>query len=304
MKAIISFFKKALFLNQTDNLSLFFILKRWNIRFGPYFYKKKYSTSEIIDTLRGMGIGEGSNVFIHSSWDSFYNYTGDEYELIDGIIKLIGPNGTIAMPAFPLKRKNKLFDVRKSVTAAGLLNEAFRKYPNVKRSANERHSVCALGPLSEYLVKDHHNSLVAFDEQSPYYRICEQHFKVINLGLPVYFIGTFVHVSKTILRHEVPYFSQFYDENTFNIVHYIDYDGVERSYKEIYEPAILWRKSYLWDRFIIRKFVDRSSYQYQSISNLNVTCVDAYSVHVKLIELAKKNIFLYNYPIIKKKQRL
>ena len=304
MRNIISLLKKILFLKQADCLNTLYLLKRWNIRFGPYFYKRKYKASDIVHQLQLMGVGKGSNLFIHSAWDSFYNYEGTESELIDAILELIGDEGTLAMPAFPIRRKGKLFNVRKSVTAAGMLCEAFRKYSNVQRSANVRHSVCACGPLAHYLTCDHHHSLIAFDEHSPYYRLCEKHFQVILLGLPHYYVGTFIYVSKAALRHEIPYFAQFYDENRLNTVNYIDADGNERSYQEIYEPQISIRKSYLWTKYLMRKYVDKDKYICRSLSNLNLTCIDAYTVNQTLCELALKNIFIYNYPFVKKGQRM
>ena len=60
-------FKRLLFLKETDNLSVIMILKRWNIRFGPYFYRRKYGTEDIIAVLKEMGIMEGSNILIHSA---------------------------------------------------------------------------------------------------------------------------------------------------------------------------------------------------------------------------------------------
>ena len=117
---------------------------------------KKYSTDELINVLKSLGIRKGSRLFIHSSWDQFYNYQGNQIEMIEALIDEIGPKGTLAMPAIPINLgPNKIFDVRKTPSSAGYLTEIFRRYPSVKRSINLMHSVCAIGPHADHLIKDH-----------------------------------------------------------------------------------------------------------------------------------------------------
>ena len=292
---VISVIKRILFLEQTDSLSVFYILKRWNVRFGRYFYHKKYSSSDIISILRELGVGEGSNIFIHSSWDSFYNFDDDIDALLESIINLVGPAGTVAMPAVPVIKPGKRFNVNRTPTSAGLLAELFRRSPGVLRSRNVRHSVCALGPLAEYLTCDHHTSLVCFDEHSPYYRICERGFTVIALGLPKYYIGTIQYVSQAILRNDIPFFSQFYTDK-YETVEYVDSDGVIKSYRQIQESQSFSRKSYWKKKYVVKRYFDKDKYRLRRISNLNIMAVDANYANEKLIELAKKGIFLYTYP--------
>lgn len=292
---VIRIIKGILFLEQTDSLSVFYILKRWNIRFGRFFYHKKYSTADIVAVLRELGVNKGSNIFIHSAWDSFYNFKDDIESLLDSIINLIGPEGTLAMPAIPVTKPGKIFNVKRTPTSAGMLAELFRRYPGVSRSRNVRHSVCALGPLADYLTCDHHKSLVCFDEYSPYYRICEKGFTVISLGLPPYYIGTFQYVSQAIMRQEIPFFRQFYTDRTEN-VEYIDYDGVCKTYQQVVESHAFTRKSYWKKEYIVKKYFDKEKYRIRKVSNLNIVAVDAHYVNEKLIFLAKRGVFLYTYP--------
>lgn len=298
-KKIVSLLKWLLFLEQNDNLAVLFIAKRWNIRFGKYIFRKKYSTNDIIDVLKNLGIGEGSNIFIHSSWDTFYNYVGNIEQLLDSILYLIGPSGTLAMPAYPMIKEGKIFNVKRTPTAAGMLPEMFRRYPNVLRSRNVRHSVCALGPLADYLTSDHHNSLICFDEHSPYYKICEKQFTVLFLGMPPYYIGTYQYVSQATMRHEISYFAQFYQEDRLETIEYIDYDGEKKTYQQIYEPHFFYRKSYWKGKYIVKKYFDKDKYRIRKLSNLYITAVDAHYANNKLIELAQQGTFLYTYPFSK-----
>lgn len=297
--------KGGLLINKKVPLSTLSLIHSWNIRFGKYFYRKRYTAEEVVDKMIMMGMKKGSNIFIHSSWDSFYNYKGTEEELIDAILAAIGKEGTLAMPAYPLLKKGKIFDVRKSVTAAGLLPETFRHYPNVKRSVNVRHSVCALGPHAEYLTSEHHHSSVCFDEKSPYGKLRNIDALVFNLGLPPFFIGTIVHTVESTLRNSIPYFADFYINTQYETNVYKDEFGQIREYKSLLERGQLdkskaVRSDYLHTKLIVKKYFDKSFYSMCKISNLNISVFDARYTQDKLIELAQKGIVLYITPRLKK----
>ncbi len=101
------------------------------------------------------------------------------------------------MPAYPLLRnENSIFDVRNTPTGAGLIAEEFRHYPGVKRSLNRQHSVCALGPMSDFLLGEHHLSKTCWDEKSPYYKLGEINAIVFTLGLGKVFVGLCYIVQK------------------------------------------------------------------------------------------------------------
>lgn len=288
--------KRIFLINKNEPLTTLNILKKWNIRFGKYFWKKKYATNELIKVLKETGINKGDTVFVQAAWDSFYNYSGNENELIDGILEIIGETGTLMMPAYPLLRKNKIFDVKKSVTAAGMLAEAFRNYPNVLRSANVRHSVCALGPNAQFLVGEHHRSLICFDEYSPFYKLKDINAKILILGLPHYSLGTIIHTIEATLYKSNSYFSKFYTNNkTVNT--YRDIDGEIKSYESLVDnPDIHKRTDHFLTKYIIKKYFDSNNYKMTKLSNLNISSYNAGYVYNRLVELVHEGIVLYYAP--------
>ena len=287
--------KKILGISATEGLSIESLLKCWHLRLGPYFYKHKYDAKEVVSAMQRAGLKEGSVVFIQSSWSEFYNCISSEEELIEEILKAIGPNGTLAMACMPLIRKGKIFNVRKSVTKAGLLAETFRKYPNVKRSINVRHSVCALGPMADYLVSEHHMGETPWDEKSPYYKLSKIDALVFGLGLGKYWIGTIVHCVESLLKNEVPYYNDMFFKEKKEY-HYIDYDGVEKSYWN-YDMPVNGPKirvsSYFKNRHICRKYLNN---HYQQVSNLQISCWSAEEVVNTLVSLGRKGIDCFMLP--------
>ena len=287
--------KRILGLKESDLLSFVPIKRKLQLKYGKFFHKKKYTTKEIIDVLRSLGINEGSNVFVHSSWDFFYNYLGTEDELVDAILELLGPQGTLAMPAMPLLKKNKVFNVKKTVTKAGMLAEAFRIRNGVMRSCNVVHSVCAYGPLAEELVSTHHQSVIRFDEKSPFYKTILHDFKIVSMGLEPYFIGTIIHCVEATMWKEMPYFKEIYDFDHLVERKYIDYDGIEKSYFEATELKHV-RSDHYRNNIILKLFFEKKHRGKRKLSNLCITFVDAKYTYKRLCELARKGIVLYIIP--------
>lgn len=297
-RQMISLIKRVFGLNSSQTLSMFNVIKKIHLKLGHFVFRKKYGTKEIIDSLMAVGICQGDNVFIHSSWDEFYNYQGNVEELIKAIVDYIGPQGTVAMPAIPFIRK-RLFDVRKTVTKAGILPESFRKYKGVERSPNVRHSVCAFGPLAHDIVCTHNMSKIRFDENSPFYKMCTHNFKVVSLGLPTYFLGTIIHCVEATMYKELPYFKSFYDFNAPLVeFRYIDALGEEQVYYEI-KDALHPRGNTLRSQRIINRYFDKSKLNKTRISNLQIGCSESGYVYKRLCELAKKGVIIYEWPKIK-----
>jgi Aminoglycoside 3-N-acetyltransferase len=62
----------------------------------------------------------------------------------------------------------------------GLLCEAFRRTPGVRRSIHLSSSVCAIGPNADYLIRDHHLTAMAWGKDSPFCRLMDVDEAVFN----------------------------------------------------------------------------------------------------------------------------
>lgn len=295
MKALLKRIILIIF-HSRNSLEAFNNIRRW---FEKKNYKEKINANDIINMMVVCGLKKGSNIFIHSSWDEFYNYEGNANEFIEKVLDYIGPEGTLAMPAFPLfYNQSNVFDVKKTPTAAGFLAERFRRYKGVKRSINIQHSVCAIGPMSDYLVKDHHRSITCWDEFSPYYRLSQINAIVYSFGLGGYFIGTIVHCADSILKNEHPFFANFFTkEVTYS---YIDYENNKCVHTYFTSSDYLKSKFTKRSRSkVVKKYFDKSKYFELKLSNLTIEAYDAKYTIEKLTELGRNGITLYIEPKIK-----
>ena len=263
---------------------------------GKLWYHKRYTSDDLIKIMKELGMKEGSNVCIHSSMMQFYNYVGTAEELISKILTVIGSEGTLMMPAFPIKPnigyENYIFNPQKDKTGAGYLAEVFRKYPGVLRSLNVHHSVCAIGKNAEYLIKDHTTGENCWDKTSPWYRICELDGLIFNLGLPRSYMGTFHHCVEGLLHNDFPYWSQFFTYR--QIYHCRQADGSILSYSQL--EGNLIRKTRKKNIF---KYFTHEHWQISKISNLEIKVFYAKPALDKMLELGRKGISVYYVPSTK-----
>ena len=107
-----------------------------------------------------VGANPGDLLLYHGSLSSMGTVVGGPRAVIDGALRAVAPDGTVAMPTLwyhgstpPLNPAD--FDVRTSPSYVGALSEAMRTDPRSLRSNNFSHSVSAIGPRAVALTMDH-----------------------------------------------------------------------------------------------------------------------------------------------------
>lgn len=252
-------------------------------------YQEKYTAKDILDSLIKNGLKKGDTLFIHSSWDQFFNYEGTPKELIDTLLEYLTEEGTLAMPCFPAIQDNtKIFNVKRTPSGAGFLTEMFRRYKGTTRSISLNHSVCAIGKNAEFLTKDHHKSITSWDEMSPYYRLKEVDALIVGLGVGHNLeVATALHCVEAILRKEIYYYSLLFPTK------------VEYEYKDI--NGEIGKHSYLKrvgdiDTRKISKYFDKTELIEYQISNLEIYAIRANILIPRAIELGRKGVTMYVKP--------
>ena len=149
----------------------------------------------LYESLKSAGIRQGCVLLVHSSWDRFYNFKGTSIDVIDVLERLVGPDGTLLMPAHTHFGDNApfIFDARKSPAHTGIICELFRRRSGVVRSLHPTHSVCSKGPLAVSLTRDHHKESLSCGPLSPYAKLIAYGGEILGLGLPPGYT-TFLHV--------------------------------------------------------------------------------------------------------------
>lgn len=287
--------KAMLGIRTKEGLNTRSFIRSWRKRLGPLVFKEKFSPDDIVKAMKNAGMHRGSTIFVQSSWSEFYNCTGTPNDVIDAILEELGPEGTLCMACMPKQHTGEPFNVATAPTTAGWLAECFRRYPGVKRSVNERHSVCGIGKNADFLLSEHHLGETPWDEKSPFFKLTEVGGLVFGLGLGKYWIGTVAHCIDSLLKDQIPYYTDLWDKEKTRY-EYIDYDGTQKSYFQYSMPETGRHKrftSFFKSKYIVKKYLHN---HYQQISNLQISCFEAKEVVDVLLELGRKGIDIYLLP--------
>ncbi|GLQ55206.1 aminoglycoside N(3)-acetyltransferase [Devosia nitrariae] len=154
--------------------------------------------------LASLGLKTGETVIVHSSLSALGWIAGGPVAVIQALLDVLGPEGTLVMPAHSagltdpanwrappvpadwvdiIRANMPAFDPRKTPTnGMGQIAELFRTWPEVERSQHPNCSFAALGPEASRILCDHALDS-PLDERSPLARLYDLDAKVLLLGV-------------------------------------------------------------------------------------------------------------------------
>lgn len=154
----------------------------------------------IADQLRQLGLQAGDHVLVHSALTSFGRVAGGADTVIDALLDVVGPDGTVLAPTF--ESKDKVFDCRKSATNLGIIADTFWRRREAVRSIHPLASVAAIGRRATWFVENHVAAPTAHAEGTPYFKLYETGGKILLLGVDQD-RSTFLHTAEELMR--LPY---------------------------------------------------------------------------------------------------
>ena len=263
-----------------------FVRKR-KLWLAKKIYRQPISIADLRQRLIDLGATRGRTLWVQSSWNEFYNVPLRPSEMIELLRDLLGPGGTLAMPAFPIDQNpDKLFLVDKAPVYTGLLCEVFRRTTGVRRSIHLSSSVCAVGPNADYLVKDHHFTRMPWGEKSPFCRLGELDARILGIGAGFNYM-TLLHTAECLLYDEVPFFRKVFDGT-------IKYRWKTAS-GETGEHEFMRRIGDIRPQRLRRHFADILIDA--RISNLRMLAADARPFIERAVTLGRRGITMYIEPV-------
>ena len=250
-------------------------------------YRQPVSVAALRQQLVDAGVTRGRTIWVQSSWNQFFNVPLKPSDVIDLLLGLVGPQGTLAMPAFPIDQDPaKLFLVDRAPVYTGLLCEMFRRYEDVRRSIHLTSSVSAIGLNAEYLVKDHHLTAMPWGIDSPFCRLMDVDARIVGLGAGFEFI-TPLHSVECLLYDEVPFFRRVFDGT-------ICYRW-KRSNGETGEHRFMRRIGKIRPALLRRSFGPDLIMEAR-LSNLKIIAADAKPFMQHAVALGRRGITMYVQP--------
>ena len=254
-------------------------------------YRRPVAVSELRQRLIDLGVTAGRTLYVQSSWNEFFNVPMRPTEVIDLLRDLLGPEGTLVMPAFAIDQDPaKIFLVDKAPVYTGLLCEVFRRTPEVRRSIHLSSSVCAIGPNAEFLIRDHHLTDMPWGKDSPFCRLMEVDGRQLGLGAGFNFI-TPLHAVECLLYDEVPFFHAVFDGT-------IRYRW-KRSSGATGEHEFMKRAGDIRPQ-LLRPYFGPDICVDSKISNLKMIAADAKPFIEHAVALGRRGITMYVQPVPKK----
>jgi aminoglycoside 3-N-acetyltransferase len=160
--------------------------------------------ASLVDDLHALGVVPGALVLVHSSLSRLGYVVGGAPAVVHALLDSVGPEGTIAMPAFSgdisdpsrwiappvpeawwpvIREHTPAFDPAVTPTRhMGAIVDCFLRFPGVARSAHPRESFAAHGPRAARLTENHPIAY-ALGEHSPLARVYDRDGEVLLLGV-------------------------------------------------------------------------------------------------------------------------
>lgn len=162
-----------------------------------------FARADLVEDLKALGLQAGDAVMFHVSLAKIGWIIGAERTLIEALMTVVTPEGTLVMPSQTgnlsdpaqwenppvpaawvdkIKANMPAYDPAKTPAyGIGRVAEYFRTYPGVQRSAHPRSAFAAWGKGADTILTPHAPGH-AFDEESPLHRMHEADFKLLMIG--------------------------------------------------------------------------------------------------------------------------
>ena len=168
--------------------------------------KTRVTHADIVTGLRELGIGTGWLLQVHSSLSSLGFVEGGAGTVVDALLEVVGPEGTVMMPTFNHGGAD-IYDPRTTPSTNGAVTEALRRRPSARRSMHPTHPYAAIGRQAEELIAGH-REVLTFDRRSPLGKLADRGGYVLLLGVGMR-ANTAAHIGETMARVHCLGFNQF-----------------------------------------------------------------------------------------------
>jgi aminoglycoside N3'-acetyltransferase len=268
-----------------------------------YTRRRGSTCQDLVDDLRRLGLAVGDTVFVHSSLSQLGLVDGGPDTVIDALLEVVGPSGTLAMPAFSFRasmeqhlKSGTHFDVRESLSYSGAITEAFRRRPGVRRSIHPTHSVSALGLNTDFLTKGHEQSSTPFGKGTPFAKLLDLDAKIVCLGISIAYV-TWYHAFEDLApSYPLPvYLPEVYT------AHAIDYEGkVHLVSTRCHDPAysaVRIEKVPDRRRLIEARLAALGALDTDTVGTGSAYCLPVRKLYAAMERLVGEGITIYDVPL-------
>ena len=167
-----------------------FMAERGIVRLRPYL-----TQPDIKAALEQAGLAKGDVVLGHFALSRFGYIEGGADALIEILLNLLGPEGTLVMPTFTFSWIGRLpYDFRTTPSRVGAVTNHFWQRSGVLRSLHPTHSFAAIGKHADALLAGHDHKSSPLSQDGPLGRLADWNGKVLLFSPPA--TNTILHVGE------------------------------------------------------------------------------------------------------------
>ena len=159
--------------------------------------KTSVTRADIVAAILSVGVRPGDLLQVHSSLSRLGYVEGGAETVVDALVEVVGPEGTVMVPTFNHGHV-EIFEPAETPSKNGAITEALRKRPDARRSLHPTHAYSAIGPCAEFLTAGH-LEVETFDPRSPLGKLAELGGWVLMLGIGME-ACTAAHIGETMAR--------------------------------------------------------------------------------------------------------
>jgi len=252
---------------------------------------------DVLNCLRDMGVGEGTLLIVHSSYDALASTGLSPKEINEKLLGLVGSTGTLAMPVIrhykeepPVieKLKSKMdnivcrYDVKRTVVSSGLLPTYLKKRPDAVISHHPLNPLCAVGPLAkEMMAKNLEGDCPAPHGPNSSWKFCYDHDAIVVwLGVDSEHYNTMIHVSDEAMNNWPWSDDEWFDKRKFIVV------DEEKNEKEITvkERKQKWGLLHLAEKNLNRDLMKNKIVRKEIVDNQIMVCMEKARAFVDFLQ--------------------
>lgn len=152
------------------------------------------TVDELAEKLREAGLAPTDTVLVQSSFIPFRRIVGGPKAVIEALLNILSPQGTLIMPAFNWEDfgQKKLYSKISTKPQTGILSELLTRWKGVCRIYHPIHGFTLLGAQAESLAQKVQNRS-SFESSSLFGELHRMNAKLMLLGVPYRDGFTFFH---------------------------------------------------------------------------------------------------------------
>ena len=195
---------------------------------------EKVDFETIIEWLKAKGVGAGDLLIVHSGYGELERTGLSPEEVVERLLQLVGPTGTLAMPVIRrfkdmekaqkegknLAKETFKYNVRKTLVISGMLPYALMNKEGAVVSHHPFNPLCAVGPLANEMME--HN--LDGNNPSPHgpnscWKYCYDHgAKICSIGTDIEHHNTIIHIAEEAFGYWRWPSDKWYEQLRFEII--------------------------------------------------------------------------------------